>query len=257
MLVFSFNAGRPLVVRVAGTAAVASEAGALRRRAIADDAQSQGWRVNGGCRRESDDGMKSKSRQTKTEAKREGSVHLAPLRANFSAARVVPARSTATSTIVLVTRLQSLLSFGANVYKTDSYEHPSRWMNVFGSFGRALTTSIAVPARWVASSTFSRCFAASHANMAIRPTKASDAVALEAARNIHAPRDPNTLSNYNAWRTKHTTANFTIDFDAKRLLGTVQLELEKLADESKIVLDTRYRILETRLSRGTNHSSAT
>ncbi|KAK4629228.1 Leukotriene A-4 hydrolase [Fulvia fulva] len=76
--------------------------------------------------------------------------------------------------------------------------------------------------------------------MAIRPTKASDAVALEAARNIHAPRDPNTLSNYNAWRTKHTTANFTIDFDAKRLLGTVQLELEKLADESKIVLDTSH-----------------
>jgi leukotriene-A4 hydrolase len=73
--------------------------------------------------------------------------------------------------------------------------------------------------------------------MAIRPI--SDAAVERAAASIHQPRDPNTLSNYNAWRTKHTTANFEIDFEAKRLKGNVELSLEKLADERKIVLDTR------------------
>ena len=75
--------------------------------------------------------------------------------------------------------------------------------------------------------------------MAIRPI--SDAVAEREAASIHQPRDPNTLSNYNAWRTKHTTANFEIDFDAKRLKGEVELSLERLSrHEQKIVLDTRY-----------------
>ncbi|KXT07572.1 hypothetical protein AC578_10239 [Pseudocercospora eumusae] len=74
--------------------------------------------------------------------------------------------------------------------------------------------------------------------MAIR--KAADYVAEEAAANIHAPRDPNTLSNYNAWRTKHTTADFHIDFDAKRLTGVVHLELEKLAKDSNLILDTSH-----------------
>ena len=74
--------------------------------------------------------------------------------------------------------------------------------------------------------------------MAIRPI--SDAAAEQAAASIHQPRDPNTLSNYNAWRTKHTTANFEIDFDGERLKGNVELTLEKLAkNESKVVLDTR------------------
>lgn len=79
-----------------------------------------------------------------------------------------------------------------------------------------------------------RCFA----TMAIR--RIPDAVVKEAAANIHAPRDPNTLSNYNAWRTKHTTADFHVDFDAKRLTGEIHLTLEKLAKESKIVLDTSH-----------------
>lgn len=74
--------------------------------------------------------------------------------------------------------------------------------------------------------------------MAIRP--APESVAREAAANIHPVRDPNTLSNYNAWRTKHTTADFDVDFDAKRLTGIVHLTLERLAkNESKIILDTR------------------
>ena len=69
----------------------------------------------------------------------------------------------------------------------------------------------------------------------------SDAKAERIAASIHQPRDPNTLSNCNAWRTKHTTANFQIDFNAKRLKGSVELTLERLAkEERKIVLDTRY-----------------
>lgn len=75
--------------------------------------------------------------------------------------------------------------------------------------------------------------------MAIRPI--SDAAAEKAAASIHQPRDPNTLSNYNAWKTKHTTANFEIDFEAKKLKGSVELTLKKLADhEPKIVLDTSF-----------------
>ncbi|RMY92572.1 hypothetical protein D0862_09437 [Hortaea werneckii] len=75
--------------------------------------------------------------------------------------------------------------------------------------------------------------------MAIRP--APESVAKEAAANIHQPRDPNTLSNYNAFRTKHTEADFEIDFNAKRLKGIVHLTLEKLAkDASKVILDSSY-----------------
>lgn len=75
--------------------------------------------------------------------------------------------------------------------------------------------------------------------MVIRPI--SDATAEKAAASIHQPRDPNTLSNYNAWRTKNTTADFTIDFAAKRLKGHVSHTLARLAKgESKIVLDTSY-----------------
>ena len=69
---------------------------------------------------------------------------------------------------------------------------------------------------------------------------ASDAVVERAAASIHMPRDPNTLANYNAWRTQHTTANYEIDFEKKRLHGSVTLTLKKLADERKIVLDTSY-----------------
>ena len=75
--------------------------------------------------------------------------------------------------------------------------------------------------------------------MAIRP--APESVAKEAAASIHQPRDPNTLANYNAWRTKHTTTDFEVDFEAKRLKGTVHLTFERLAKDSKqIILDTRY-----------------
>ncbi|KAF4827209.1 Leucine aminopeptidase 2 [Colletotrichum tropicale] len=62
------------------------------------------------------------------------------------------------------------------------------------------------------------------------------------AKMAAANRDPNTLSNYGAWLTKHTTANLTIDFKDKCLKGSVTLELESLTDkESKeIVLDSSF-----------------
>ncbi|KAJ6443294.1 leukotriene A4 hydrolase [Purpureocillium lavendulum] len=57
-----------------------------------------------------------------------------------------------------------------------------------------------------------------------------------------AKRDPTTLSNYGAWRTKHTTVDFKLDFDAKRLKGSVILQLESQTDRqsSEVVLDTRF-----------------
>jgi len=56
-----------------------------------------------------------------------------------------------------------------------------------------------------------------------------------------ATRDPSTLSNYGAWRTKHTTVNFTLDFDEKRLKGSVLLKLESQTNKesTEVILDTR------------------
>lgn len=56
------------------------------------------------------------------------------------------------------------------------------------------------------------------------------------------PRDPNTNSNYAEWRTRHTTANLTIDFAAKRLRGSVTLDLVSQTDGSsrEIILDSSY-----------------
>jgi len=57
-----------------------------------------------------------------------------------------------------------------------------------------------------------------------------------------AVRDPNTLSNYDAWRTRHTTANLKIEFEDKRLRGSVVLELESQTDKGskEIILDSSY-----------------
>ncbi|OQO02660.1 Leukotriene A-4 hydrolase [Cryoendolithus antarcticus] len=60
------------------------------------------------------------------------------------------------------------------------------------------------------------------------------------AMSQNARRDPNTLSNYDAWRTTHTTANFDVDFEKKQLRGTVTLSLKKLAEQKQVVLDTSY-----------------
>ncbi|CAN8105768.1 unnamed protein product [Discula destructiva] len=55
-------------------------------------------------------------------------------------------------------------------------------------------------------------------------------------------RDPSSASNYDAWRTKHTTADLTIDFKAKSLRGVVTLELESQTDKasSEIILDSSH-----------------
>ncbi|KAJ5232762.1 hypothetical protein N7468_005718 [Penicillium chermesinum] len=55
-------------------------------------------------------------------------------------------------------------------------------------------------------------------------------------------RDPNTLSNYNCWRSTHITANFDIRFDQKQLAGNVVHRLRSLTDavSREIILDTRY-----------------
>ncbi|KXX73682.1 Leukotriene A-4 hydrolase [Madurella mycetomatis] len=55
-------------------------------------------------------------------------------------------------------------------------------------------------------------------------------------------RDPNTLSNYSEWRTKHTTANLKVDFTDRCLRGSVILELESQTDRAsrEIVLDSSY-----------------
>lgn len=56
------------------------------------------------------------------------------------------------------------------------------------------------------------------------------------------PRDPNTLSNYNYWRTKHTIADLAIDFKTKKLHGTVTLQLVSLTEKGseEVVLDTSF-----------------
>ena len=59
---------------------------------------------------------------------------------------------------------------------------------------------------------------------------------------ILRPRDPNTLSNYTAWRSRHITANFEIDFNNKRLTGNVihQLLSKTQAETREILLDTSF-----------------
>ncbi|KAF2094168.1 leukotriene A-4 hydrolase [Rhizodiscina lignyota] len=60
------------------------------------------------------------------------------------------------------------------------------------------------------------------------------------------PRDPNTLSNYDDVRTTHVVANFEIDFEKKRLVGSVLLKLKSLTDNLKsVVLDTSYLDIES------------
>ncbi|PHH62455.1 hypothetical protein CDD81_7102 [Ophiocordyceps australis] len=55
-------------------------------------------------------------------------------------------------------------------------------------------------------------------------------------------RDPTTLSNYGAWRTRHTTVSFRLDFDKKRLVGSVLLQLESQTDKESnlVVLDSAF-----------------
>lgn len=59
---------------------------------------------------------------------------------------------------------------------------------------------------------------------------------------VSNPRDPNTLSNYNNWRTTHITANFDILFDQKKLVGNVIHKFKSTTDaqSQEIILDTSH-----------------
>ncbi|KAL4880505.1 leukotriene A-4 hydrolase [Aspergillus karnatakaensis] len=59
---------------------------------------------------------------------------------------------------------------------------------------------------------------------------------------INPPRDPNTLSNYNNWICTHTTANFEVLFEQKKLVGNVVHKLRSTTDAEteEIILDSHH-----------------
>ncbi|QKX58996.1 uncharacterized protein TRUGW13939_06125 [Talaromyces rugulosus] len=63
-----------------------------------------------------------------------------------------------------------------------------------------------------------------------------------ATTSIQRPRDPNTLSNYTAWASRHVTANLEIVFDQKKLVGNVVHQLESKTDgeTQEIIFDTSF-----------------
>ncbi|KIW64892.1 leukotriene A-4 hydrolase/aminopeptidase [Phialophora macrospora] len=65
---------------------------------------------------------------------------------------------------------------------------------------------------------------------------------LRTMATINSPRDPNTLSNYNNWRTVHTSTNFDILFDEQKLKGNVTHSFESLTDgeSDAILLDSNH-----------------
>ena len=62
---------------------------------------------------------------------------------------------------------------------------------------------------------------------------------------INKPRDPNTLSNYNNWRTTHTSTTFDILFDEQKLTGNVTHKLKSTtkAETKEIILDTSHVLI--------------
>lgn len=59
---------------------------------------------------------------------------------------------------------------------------------------------------------------------------------------INPPRDPNTLSNYNNWRTTHTSVSLEISFDEQTLKGKVVHKLKSItnAEVQEILLDSSH-----------------
>lgn len=55
-------------------------------------------------------------------------------------------------------------------------------------------------------------------------------------------RDPNTFANYDEFITKHTVANFSINFEQEKLVGNVVLTLKPVTNSKgkEIILDTSY-----------------
>ncbi|EEH40145.1 leukotriene A-4 hydrolase [Paracoccidioides lutzii Pb01] len=62
------------------------------------------------------------------------------------------------------------------------------------------------------------------------------------ATTINPRRDPNTLSNYNVFRTTRTTVNFDILFDKQQLTGNVIHQLKSLSNAEcrEIILDSSF-----------------
>src|SRR5450432_72451 len=75
-----------------------------------------------------------------------------------------------------------------------------------------------------------------------RPAQQTFISARKMTTTIKMPRDPNTLSNYNNWITRHTKAELTIDFEAQKLIGNVTLELESItaSESEEIILDSSF-----------------
>ena len=71
------------------------------------------------------------------------------------------------------------------------------------------------------------------------------------------PRDPNTVSNYNQWKTKHTIAELAVDFKKQRLHGRVTLQLQSITEKEseEIVLDTSFLDVQSISIDGTETSS--
>jgi leukotriene-A4 hydrolase len=74
------------------------------------------------------------------------------------------------------------------------------------------------------------------------PSKIQPQSFLRTMASISGKRDPNTLSNYHEWKTKHTIADLAIDFKKQRLHGTVTLQLKSATEKQseEIVLDTSF-----------------
>lgn len=62
---------------------------------------------------------------------------------------------------------------------------------------------------------------------------------------INPARDPNTLSNYNNWKTIHSITKLTIDFDARKLKGSVTHTFKAITDgeSDEIILDTSHLLI--------------
>lgn len=78
--------------------------------------------------------------------------------------------------------------------------------------------------------------------LALKPRLIPTSIARRMASTIQRPRDPNTLSNYVSWKTKHTIASFDVDFKAQKLTGNVVLQLasETNSESEEILLDTSF-----------------
>ncbi|EXJ77982.1 leukotriene A-4 hydrolase [Capronia epimyces CBS 606.96] len=59
---------------------------------------------------------------------------------------------------------------------------------------------------------------------------------------INRPRDPNTLANYNNWRTVHTATTLDILFDQQKLQGSVTHSIQSITDgeSDEILLDSSH-----------------